>query len=470
MRRVTIEPTFAAWREAARSLLMEGVQPDDVAITDASTPRTLELGFQEEAGLKYVPVGSTVAPREFVEAAKVVACHSDPGRWQLLYRLLWRLQRNRDLLHVETDDDVAVFRRLERQVRRDLHKMHAFVRFRSVTDEDGQEHFIAWYRPDHRVLELAAPFFEERFPLMQWTILTPEQSVSWDPEEKQLSWGPGYPKEAAPEGDELEGLWRSYYASIFNPARLNPRAMRSEMPVRYWQNLPELEILPQLLMTAGGRVETMIRTQTKESAEPFVPAEKTLPRIVQALPECRGCDLYCHAMQVVPGAGPAGAELMLVGEQPGDEEDKQGLPFVGPAGRMLNRAIEEIGLDRTHMYVTNAVKHFKFVERGKRRIHQSPRLSEITACRPWLIAEIEAVRPRVVVALGATAAKSLLGAKFALMKQRGMVVSSPYAERVVATIHPSAILRTEGPAGEQLYSFLKQDIELAHAVALRKAS
>lgn len=212
-------------------------------------------------------------------------------------------------------------------------------------------------------------------------------------------------------------------------------------------------------------------TQTKESAEPFVPAEKTLPRILHALPQCKGCDLYRHPIQVVGGAGRSGAELMLVGEQPGDEEDRQGRPFVGPAGRVLDQVLDELEFDRASMYVTNAVKHFKFIERGKRRLHQSPRLSEITACRPWLLAELQAVRPKVVVALGATAAKSLLGAKFALMKQRGTLVSSPFAERIVATIHPSAILRApEAPAGEQLRSFLKQDLAFAHAVALKLAS
>jgi uracil-DNA glycosylase len=229
--------------------------------------------------------------------------------------------------------------------------------------------------------------------------------------------------------------------------------------------------MQELLTQAPGGVETMMTALTKESAEPFVPKEKTLPRILHALPQCRGCDLYRHPIQVVGGAGHTGAELMLVGEQPGDEEDKQGKPFVGPAGRMLDQVLEELELDREATYVTNAVKHFKFVERGKRRLHQSPRLSEITACRPWLLAELEAVRPKVVVALGATAAKSLLGAKFGLMKQRGTLVSSPFAERIVATIHPSAILRApEAPASEQLRSFLKQDLAFAHAVALKVAS
>jgi probable DNA metabolism protein len=467
LRRVDIEPSFAAWREVARSLLAEGVAPEEVSFRDGTQPETLELGFAEPAvELRRVPLGSIVASREFVEAAQVAARHADPERWSLLYRLLWRVQQNRDLLKVETDEDVAALRRMERQVQRDLHKMHAFVRFRCVTDEMGNEHYIAWYRPDHHILEMAAPFFQERFPQMRWTILTPEQSVGWEPGRGELTWGPGMPREAAPEEDELESLWRSYYASIFNPARVNPRAMRSEMPVRYWQNLPEIQLLPQLLTQAGGRVETMMKTQTKDSAAPYVPKERSLPAIVQSLPRCHGCDLYQHAIQAVPGAGGAHARLMLVGEQPGNEEDKEGLPFVGPAGRVLDQILDELEIDRKQIYVTNAVKHFKFVQRGKLRLHQTPRLSEVTACRPWLVAEIETVRPRVVVALGATAAKSLLGAKFALMKQRGTVVASPWAEQVVATIHPSAVLRApDETMGEQLRGFLRHDLKLAYKLA-----
>jgi DNA polymerase len=437
-----------------------------VTFRDGTQPETLDLAFAEDQpALQPVAKGSILSPREFVDAARVVARHADPKRWELLYRLLWRLQQDRNFLRVETDDDVAALRRMERQVQRDLHKMHAFVRFRCVTDEQGQEHYIAWYRPDHDVLQMAAPFFRERFPEMRWTILSPTQSVGWDPETRELSWGPGVPREAAPQDDELEPMWRSYYAAIFNPARVNPRAMRAEMPVRYWQNLPEIELLPQLLTTAGGRVETMMKSQTKESAEPYLPKEKTLPAIVASLPGCRGCDLYQHAIQVVPGAGRAQARLMLVGEQPGDEEDKQGLPFVGPAGRVLDEVLEELQIDRREIYVTNAVKHFKFLQRGKLRLHQTPRLSEVTACRPWLLAEIEAGRPRVVVALGATAAKSLLGAKFALMKQRGTVVASPWAEQVIATVHPSAVLRAvDATMGEQLRGFLRQDLKLAHSL------
>ena len=468
MRHVVIRPDFESWRKTARSLLADGVAPEEVELHDECTPHNLGLFVQEQAVLIAPSGKNSFVPKAFIQLGKIVARHASPDRWQLLYRLLWRLQTQRMLLHVDIDNDVAEFKRMEQQVRRDLHKMHAFVRFRQVTDDAGSEHFIAWYQPDHHILELAAPFFQERFPTMRWSILTAEQSVHWDPDTKNLTWAEGCPREVAPQDDELEETWRSYYKSIFNPARLNPRAMRSEMPVRYWHNMPEIQLLPQLMNNAHGRTEAMIHAQKAVTAEAFLPEERTLPLLAKALPQCRGCELYCHAMHAVFGEGHAKAELMLVGEQPGDEEDKQAKPFVGPAGRVLNRVIEELGLDRSTMYVTNAVKHFKFVERGKRRLHQSPRLSEVTACRPWLLAELQAVKPRVVVCMGATASKSLLGAKFALMKERGKVVASPYAERIVATIHPSAVLRAADAQGsEQLYDFLRQDLLFAHQTALK---
>jgi DNA polymerase len=167
----------------------------------------------------------------------------------------------------------------------------------------------------------------------------------------------------------------------------------------------------------------------------------TLPQLREAVQGCRGCPLYVKATQAVFGEGAAHAEVMLVGEQPGDKEDLAGRPFVGPAGRLLDEALAEAGIDRSRAYVTNAVKHFKWQGHGKRRIHQKPTWSESMACRPWLEAELAAVGPRVVVALGATAAQSLLGKDFRVTKQRGEPVDSPLAEHVVATVHPSSILR-----------------------------
>jgi len=177
------------------------------------------------------------------------------------------------------------------------------------------------------------------------------------------------------------------------------------------------------------------------TAAEFVPERLSLATLRQAVQGCRGCPLYADATQAVFGEGAAHAEVMLVGEQPGDKEDLAGRPFVGPAGRLLDEALAEAGIDRSRAYVTNAVKHFKWQGRGKRRIHQKPTWSESVACRPWLEAELAAVRPRVVVALGATAAQSLLGKDFRVTKQRGEPVDSPLAEHVVATVHPSSILR-----------------------------
>jgi DNA polymerase len=200
-------------------------------------------------------------------------------------------------------------------------------------------------------------------------------------------------------------------------------------------------------------------------AGPYVPDGADLPALRRAAADCRGCPLYRDATQTVFGSGEASARLVLVGEQPGDQEDRQGRPFVGPAGKVLTRALEAAGIDQAESYVTNAVKHFKFVvpERGKRRIHKPPSLSEVSACKPWLLAELELIGPEVVVALGATAAKSLLGSSFRLTRHRGEVLTLPGPDditaNVVATIHPSAVLRA-GENREAAYEDLVADLRV----------
>jgi uracil-DNA glycosylase len=183
--------------------------------------------------------------------------------------------------------------------------------------------------------------------------------------------------------------------------------------------------------------------ETAGTAAEFLPDTLTLPKLRDAAAGCRACDLYKTGTQTVFGEGTKTAEVMFVGEQPGDQEDLQGQPSVGPAGKLLDRAMEEAGIDRSLAYVTNVVKHFKWVARGKRRIHQKPSWAEMTACRPWLDAEIAVVQPRVLVCLGATAAQALLGRQFRVTKQRGQLIDSPLAPNVLATIHPSAILRAD---------------------------
>jgi uracil-DNA glycosylase len=198
------------------------------------------------------------------------------------------------------------------------------------------------------------------------------------------------------------------------------------------------------------------------TADDYLPERLTLESLREAAKVCHGCDLWRNAAQTVFGEGPSDAQMMFVGEQPGDQEDKAGRPFVGPAGRIFDQALEQVGIDRSSVYVTNAVKHFKWQPRGKRRIHQKPNAAELAACRPWLDAELTVVQPRVLVCLGATAAQALLGRAFRVTKQRGTPVDSPLAEVVMATIHPSAILRAEDRDAE--YAGFVADLERVVAV------
>lgn len=193
------------------------------------------------------------------------------------------------------------------------------------------------------------------------------------------------------------------------------------------------------------------KDRAARSAADFIPARATLASLRAAAPTCRGCHLWRHATQAVFGEGPRSAEVMLVGEQPGDQEDRQGHPFVGPAGKLLDEGLMAAGIDRRRVYVTNAVKHFKFVriELTKRRLHKKPTAAEVRACRPWMEEEIRVVHPSVIVALGATAAQALLGNEFKVTEQRGRPISSPWADAVFATVHPSAVLRAPGQAHER---------------------
>jgi DNA polymerase len=211
-------------------------------------------------------------------------------------------------------------------------------------------------------------------------------------------------------------------------------------------------------------METAVREGREViGAGPFVPSGTGagLGELVTAAARCTGCDLYRHASRTVFGKGPADARVVLVGEQPGDQEDRQGAPFVGPAGEVFDRALVEVGLARERLYVTNAVKHFKFVPRGKRRIHQTPAAADIAACRPWVEAELALIEPEILVCLGATASRALLGSTFRLMRDRGRFIDSPWARRTIATLHPSAVLRGEDEAAQgRLYAMLRDDLRL----------
>jgi DNA polymerase len=373
---------------------------------------------------------------------------------------------------------MAEVRQLARDVDKASHKMKAFVRFREVACEDGGAAYVAWFDPAHRVLELTAPFFVDRFANMRFSILTPDACAHWDTQ--ALVIGPGADRDQAPAADELEEVWRTYYRSIFNPARLNVPAMKKEMPVRYWRNLPEAALIPELIAAAETRTRDMVRqTPTEPSKRALRAAQRqtrdapydglaptTLEEIAAGVQTCRRCDLWRDATQGVPGEGPARARLMFVGEQPGDQEDLAGHPFVGPAGQVLDKALAAAGVPRAETFVTNAVKHFKHELRGKRRLHKTPDAGEVQACRWWLDHERRIVRPRVVVALGGTAALSVFGKPTPIGKFRQQAIQLPDQAQGVVTYHPSYLLRVpDAEAKAKAYALFVEDLKFAWGLA-----
>jgi DNA polymerase len=288
-----------------------------------------------------------------------------------------------------------------------------------------------------------------------------------------------------PERDDQESLWQTYYASTFNPARVNPRLMRGHMPVKYWRNLPESAVIDDLIASAQPRTDAMITRAPGTAARgrgarraalrrPPTPAGSrtpaptdTLDAVREAAAHCRDCPLWKNATQTVFGEGAHGARVMFVGEQPGDQEDLAGKPFVGPAGKLLDRALQEAGVERGTVYVTNAVKHFKFEPRGKRRIHKKPNEAEIAACHQWYERELAAIQPDLVVALGATAARAVLGRATAIEKNRGRVIEGAMAHDVLVTVHPSFLLRMPPEEKPAAYAKFVADLKLVASYTAR---
>jgi DNA polymerase len=476
------EADFSAWRDQARGLLAGGRPPEQVLWRVEAAPADLFAADSEETapGAPGASVAASPAvPRRFVEAAKSAICHRDPERFALFYAILWRIVRGgeRHVLAAAPDPQVRRLAAMTQGVRRDIHKMKAFVRFREINGAAGEPVYIAWFEPEHHILASTAPFFAERFASMRWSILTPEASAHWDLD--RLSFGPGASKRDVPSEDALEEYWRTYYASIFNPARLNTQAMKSQMPVKYWKNLPEASLIAPLAAAAGGRADAMVAAPPSlpparaakvaagaRSAGPSAAEEgmaiPDLARLKAEASGCRRCPLWEPATQTVFGEGPADAALMLVGEQPGDKEDLAGRPFVGPAGAVLDRALAEAGIDRNGVYVSNAVKHFKFLIRGTRRLHQKPSVFEIDTCRYWLDAELEAVAPKLVVAMGATAGRGVFARQVKIGRERGRVIEFRQGQRALLTVHPSYLLRLpDQEAKDREYARFVDDLRVA---------
>ncbi len=447
---------FEFWRERARALVQCDVPPDRIAWVEPGGNGDLFSHGERRAPVPPADARPVRANRRFVNLARNAILHSEPERFALLYRLLWRLQGTPRIMEDKADPDVRRLEELDKAVRRDSHKMHAFVRFRLVEpqegEEPGEEHYVAWFEPDHHILRANAGFFMRRFANMRWSILTPQGSLHWDTE--TMREGPPAQRGDAPGGDPMEELWRSYYASIFNPARLKIGAMLKEMPRRYWKNMPEAALIPELVAGAQRRESAMVEAGSLE----FEERPETLPAIDKAIHACRKCPIGLLDNTAVMGEGPDNAALMIVGEQPGDQEDLSGRPFVGPAGQLLDVHLERAGIDRRAAYVTNAVKHFKYVQRGKRRLHQSPGAKEIDTCRWWVESERAIVQPKLVLAMGASAARGMLGKTVSISRVRGAPIALDDGSELWVTAHPSYLLRLEGPAREEQARLFDADL------------
>ena len=478
---------WAGFSRAVRTLRAERVAPEQVGWRiDGEDGGTGDLfGTADERRASALADDAAMSlPRPFVDAAREVFLHADPGRLPLIHRLALRIADDARAWADPLHEDRLQFERFLREVRREIHKMHAFVRFRRIEDPevasddesrlgDPVRH-VAWFEPAHHVLEAAAPFFARRFATMRWAILTPRASVEWDG--RSLSFGPGARREDAPSADAGEALWLAYYRSIFNPARVKVAMMKKEMPVRFWKNLPEAAAVPELLAQAPARQRRMVETgdvarsrrrgqltvsgegelahavlggasntliEGENDANEAAPMTMTLAALARHAGRCRDCPGADAATQTVFGEGRAGARVMIVGEQPGDIEDLRGQPFQGPAGQLLRAALRELGWPPDALYLTNAVKHFHHELRGKRRLHKTPGQQEAMACLRWLEAEIAALRPQAIVALGSTAVRSLLGAHVPVVANEGRWLARADGTPVLVCLHPAAILRAE---------------------------
>lgn len=461
--------TGAAWRDSARRLASHGIAADQVDWTRSED----EIGLFDAAPLPDADgPHSVIASKQLVDLTGTVLCHADPQAPGLAYQALIRHQQDRRALSNPADPLTQKLKRMAKSVRRDIHKMHAFVRFRELPTDGPRRRFAAWFEPEHFITERAVGFFARRFADMDWLIATPELTACF--QDGALTFRPA-PK-ARPDlpDDASEALWATYFRNIFNPARVKISAMKSEMPVKYWKNLPETQLIPQMLADADARVRAMRDALPSEPPEratrilerlapaPLPDIPETLDQAASAARACTRCDLCQTATQTVWGEGDPTAALMIVGEQPGDHEDLQGRPFVGPAGQLLREVMAEAEIGP--VWLTNAVKHFKFRPRGKLRLHQNPNRGEVQHCRWWLDLERRFIAPRLTLALGATAAYALTGNAEPLRPRRGTIEQAADGGRVLITWHPSYILRLTGADATAARSMLLDD--LRHAARL----
>ena len=477
--RPLVVSSFPEWRAAARDLLVHDVAPELVTWNEAATleadlfsgaPAADPAADDLPAGPAPVKPAPHI-PRALMDMLQSAACCRVPDRWAFLYRVIWRWQKGEHDVQSPADVDGVKLHAMVKAVRREEHDMHAYIRFRERPEELGPPRFAAWFEPRHDVLPQVADHFVKRMGGVTWMIGTPDASVMWDGATLHHT-GP-LMTSAADLDDAGEALWLTYYRSIFNPARVNAQLMQSHIPSRFWKNLPEGAIVPGMVSNAelGARSTGQAQAVGRKSGFtiPIAPADAQPDRQQPSkLDECRRCDLWQHATQAVGGEGPKQAQIMLVGEQPGDQEDLAGKAFIGPAGQLLDRVFASAGLERRAIYLTNAVKHFKWEPRGKRRLHKTPAQKEVEACAYWLDKELASVQPKVIVALGATALKAVLGNGGAKLGD-SIGKALRHGEHWVVTVyHPSYILRVpDEKTKREAFSVMVEGFKLAQQLLER---
>jgi len=479
LRSIEISNNLDAWRAASLAALAQGLAPEAIEwrLSEGAGSESLveqaAFDYGEGAGAAS-PVAGVAAVHVSMELAALLrdaALYREPHRWAFLYKVLWRWQLGDRAAASPADEDGARLYRMAKCVRRAKHDMIAYVRFRKNADAPVPE-YIAWYEPEHDVLAWGAEHFAQRMGRSSWMIATPHGAAFWNGAElrvdEQRALRDQHPCET---NDEAEALWLAYYRSTFNPARLNETALAQHVPVRFWKALPEGRLIPGMISEARSGARRLAQASGVAAFNGkaiSVEAELAQPlrEPPSSLDACRRCDLWRNATQAVGGVGPRDARIMVIGEQPGDQEDLSGQPFVGPAGQLLNSAIANAGLAREQLYLTNAVKHFKWEPRGKRRLHKTAAQREMQACSHWLSQELATVRPSVVVTLGTTALNALLGEKSSLQDH----FNSPFQLEGgwgIATYHPSFALRQGSDAARQkVMAAISNALSEAHKLAL----
>lgn len=413
MRRIVLrsETDWDGWRQATRALVLAGVEPGAViwAVGGESEP------LPDAAGTFHVP-------RALVSLASVAIQAREPERFGLLYSLVWRINDGEKVLEDETDPDLSLARRLALAVRADAHRMRTSMRYLPVAEDAGTR-YLGWFEPTHFVLPANARLLARRHADLLLSIVTPDGSAHWDGASLRFSAGLRH----AADDEALQAWWEAHRELVMDQATSDG-------------SVPEAETLDEAPRPPDRPPLGFVVLNTKP--------DPALLRAGREAGSCHRCPLYQPATQTVFGEGPAGASVMFVGEQPGDQEDTIGRPFVGPAGQMMDRAMEEAGIDRRTVYVTNAVKHFKFVPRGRRRIHQTPEVPEIQACGFWLDVERTHIRPRLTVLMGASAARAVLGRPVTISRERGRAIQTRDGQTVFVTVHPSYLLRLPDQAAK----------------------